>query len=104
MKLLSHDNRPDLVELLLLLEEEAAEVIQASSKIIRFGLAGQSHASPHSNIRHLAIELNDLLTVIGLIVHESDLPISYEEITNSEAMEKKLEKIRLHTNYQNKEQ
>ena len=99
MKLLSHDNRPDLVELLILLQEEAAEVQQAASKIIRFGLSGQSHKSPHSNVRHLAMEIVDLLTIIGLIVHESDIGISYEEITDADALNTKLEKIRTYSNY-----
>lgn len=99
MRLITEDNRPELVELLQKLQEEAAEVTQAASKLIRFGLVGQSPYSDKTNIQQLAAELADLLAVIGLIVHESELPISYEDITDTEVIKAKIDKFRRYSVY-----
>jgi NTP pyrophosphatase (non-canonical NTP hydrolase) len=73
-------------ELLQLLQEECAEVIQAASKIIRFG--------EEKNIQQLETELGDLQAILGLL-HEFNM-VSYSAI--DEASQKKLEKLKIYSN------
>lgn len=54
-------------ELLLILSEECAEVIQAISKCQRFGLEGSKPGKPLTNLEHLEEELGDLLCMIDLL-------------------------------------
>jgi NTP pyrophosphatase (non-canonical NTP hydrolase) len=65
-------------ECLNILTEECAEVIQAASKIKRFGLVGR-RADGISNLKHIEAELGDVLALIDL-VRDSGLGISYEGI------------------------
>lgn len=74
-------------ELLTILMEECAEVIQAASKIIRFG-------ETESNLKELEKELGDLQCMVDL-VHEYDL-ISYTKL-DEYAMNKR-EKLRTYSN------
>ena len=52
-------------EILLIAQEECAEVTQAISKIFRFGL--QSEHKGRSNQHHLEEEMGDLLCMLQLI-------------------------------------
>ena len=73
-----------------ILQEECAEVIQAVSKISRFGLDNLKPGKPKTNREHLEEELGDLLAMID-ILHEMDV-VSW---TNLElAKEAKIEKLK----------
>ncbi len=82
--------------LFLLLMEEAAEVQQICSKIIRFG-ASDFHPKNHNipNIQLLKGELNDLYTVIDLIQATYDVDLGRDEKLISE----KSTKIEKYKNY-----
>ena len=58
-------------EILTILQEECAEVIQAVSKVRRFGLS--------DNIGELKKELCDLICMIELMREFNVIPMSYEE-------------------------
>lgn len=59
--------------LLTLLMEEAAEVVKDASKSLRFGVGDRYDLGP-SNIERLIDELNDLMAVVELLVHQGILP------------------------------
>lgn len=66
------DNMLNQTERLLnLIQEECAEVAQRASKCIRFGLYEAREGKPQ-NIRLLAEELNDLLTVFSMLDEETN--------------------------------
>ena len=55
-------------EILLITQEECAEVIQAVSKCYRFGLDNVKPGKPKTNREHLAEELGDLQAMIDLCI------------------------------------
>jgi len=55
-------------EILNILQEECAEVIQAVSKCDRFGIDNFKPGKPKTNREHLADELGDLQAMINLCV------------------------------------
>ena len=55
-------------EILLITQEECAEVTQAISKCYRFGLDNFKPGKPRTNREHLAEELGDLQAMIDLCV------------------------------------
>jgi NTP pyrophosphatase (non-canonical NTP hydrolase) len=75
-------------ELMTVLAEECAEVIQATCKIKRFGLDG-------TNLQSLAKELGDLQCMIEMC-HEADL-ISYGKI--EEYVQAKREKLQIYSEH-----
>ena len=58
-------------EIMIILQEECAEVIQAVSKVRRFGLS--------DNVGELKKELCDLICMIELMREFNVIPMSYEE-------------------------
>jgi NTP pyrophosphatase (non-canonical NTP hydrolase) len=56
-------------EVMAILQEECAEVIQAVSKINRFGRDTEWEGV--TNKQHLAIEIGDLIAVIKILVDET---------------------------------
>ncbi|MFA5349080.1 MAG: hypothetical protein WC309_01760 [Candidatus Paceibacterota bacterium] len=64
--------------LLQTLQEECAEVIQAASKINRFGDKG-TYPDGTGNIEKLEQEYNDLIAVVELLKENTDIRI-YEDI------------------------
>lgn len=54
-------------ECLNILQEECAEVIQAASKIKRFGLIGKPTNTTKTNKESLEMELGDVLALIDLV-------------------------------------
>ena len=54
-------------EILLITQEECAEVIQAISKCFRFGLDNHKPGKPKTNKEHLEEELGDLVAMITLL-------------------------------------
>lgn len=71
---------PRTIEYLEILQEECAEVIQAISKIKRFGLDSYHPADPDkvSNFHHLIVELGDIQGMIRLL-SETDLAFNWIE-------------------------
>ena len=59
-------------EVMDILQEECAEVIQAVSKISRFGLDNFKPGKPKTNRQHLEEELGDMLAMID-ILQEMDI-------------------------------
>ena len=56
-----------LSEVMDITQEECAEVIQAISKIRRFGLENHKYGETYTNAQHLEEELGDLLAMIDLL-------------------------------------
>ena len=82
-----------------ILQEECAEVIQAVSKISRFGLDNFKPGKPKTNREHLEEELGDMMTMID-ILHSMDI-VSWTNIDR--AAEAKREKLKKWSNIQNLE-
>ena len=74
-----------------ILQEECAEVIQAVSKINRFGLDNLKPGKPKTNREHLEEELGDMLAMID-ILQSMDI-VSYTNI--EKASEAKIEKLKI---------
>lgn len=71
------------------LGEEAAEVSQAVSKLLRFG-ADDEYPGKGTNTEHLVLELNHLLAVVGLLVDKQLLPADW---SSPDAVMRKREKV-----------
>jgi hypothetical protein len=87
------------IERLQLLQEEASEIIQAASKILRFGYEGKHPSSGPSdlnNVDKLSEELGNLVVVLDLMVSGGELS---EEKVQGFATEK-LNRIGKYTNHQ----
>jgi NTP pyrophosphatase (non-canonical NTP hydrolase) len=78
-------------EVLDITQEECAEVIQAISKISRFGLDNYKPGKPKTNREHLEEELGDLYAMIE-ILQEMDI-VSWANIER--AAEAKKEKLKI---------
>jgi len=89
-----HTLSPTQTEILLILAEECAEVIQAISKIKRFGL--DTDYKGKTNLEMLAIELGDVLALIEL-TKQSDLGLTDELLESAKT--DKLERIKNWLNY-----
>jgi NTP pyrophosphatase (non-canonical NTP hydrolase) len=57
----------DVKEVMDILQEECAEVIQAVSKIRRFGIDNFKPGKPKTNREHLEEELGDMLAMICIL-------------------------------------
>jgi NTP pyrophosphatase (non-canonical NTP hydrolase) len=55
-------------EIMFILQEECAEVTQAISKCLRFGIDNYKPGKPKTNREHLAEELGDLQAMIDLCI------------------------------------
>ena len=77
-------------EVMDILQEECAEVIQAVSKIRRFGIDNHKPGKPKTNREHLEEELGDLYAMID-ILQELDI-VSWTNI--EKAAEAKREKLK----------
>jgi len=66
---------PHQEECLNILQEECAEVIQAASKIKRFGILSKKDPNDLNNIQALEMELGDVLALIDLCL-ESGIGIT----------------------------
>jgi NTP pyrophosphatase (non-canonical NTP hydrolase) len=77
-------------EVLLIAQEECAEVIQAISKCFRFGFDNVKPGKPLTNRQHLAEELGDLQAMIDLcIIHGL---VNVEDVVS--ASKNKIEKLK----------
>jgi NTP pyrophosphatase (non-canonical NTP hydrolase) len=81
-------------EVMDILQEECAEVIQAVSKISRFGIDNYKPGKPNTNRQHLEEELGDMLAMID-ILQEMDI-VSYTNIERAQAA--KIEKLKKWSN------
>lgn len=73
-----------------ILQEECAEVIQAVSKIRRFGL--EESWNSITNKEALITEIGDVLAIVDILVEETDINISEADIKKAiTAKKKKLE-------------
>jgi NTP pyrophosphatase (non-canonical NTP hydrolase) len=77
-------------EIMLILQEECAEVTQAISKCLRFGFDNYKPGKPKTNREHLAEELGDLQAMIDLCVKYNI--VSKEQI--NVAADNKIEKLK----------
>jgi NTP pyrophosphatase (non-canonical NTP hydrolase) len=57
----------DVKEVMDILQEECAEVIQAVSKISRFGIDNFKPGKPKTNREHLEEELGDMIAMICIL-------------------------------------
>jgi NTP pyrophosphatase (non-canonical NTP hydrolase) len=66
------------------LQEEAAEVIQAVSKINRFGPQNKHPDRTTTNLQELVGELEDFLAIVAALEHYRyiDLTLSQQQIAN----------------------
>jgi len=78
------------IEVMNILQEECAEVIQAVSKINRFGLDNLKPGKPKTNREHLEEELGDLMAMID-ILQSMDI-VSYNNIEKAQTA--KIEKLK----------
>lgn len=77
-------------EVLLIAQEECAEVIQAISKCFRFGLDNVKPGIPKTNREHLEEEIGDLVAMIYICY---DLKI-IDPVKVREAQENKMYKLK----------
>ena len=78
------------------LQEECAEVIQAISKINRFGL--HSEWQGVTNKQALITEIGDVLALIKVLLEDTDINISMDDINN--AIDHKLNKLKVFLPYE----
>ncbi len=84
------ENKRNQQQVLGVLTEECAEVIQAVSKINRFGLDNEWNGV--TNKQSLITEIGDVLAIIIVLMEETDINISRADI--DAAIEKKINKLK----------
>ncbi len=77
-------------EVMNILSEECAEVIQAISKCHRFGIDNQKPGQDKTNRQHLEEEVGDLVAMIGILMNDETL----SESKIYEASERKIDKLK----------
>ena len=82
-------------EVLLILQEECAEVTQAISKCFRFGPDQMKPGKDRTNINMLEEEIGDLYAMVELL---TDLNVGVTEQGVIEAKKKKFEKLKQWSN------
>jgi NTP pyrophosphatase (non-canonical NTP hydrolase) len=78
------------------LQEECAEVIQAVSKINRFGMHGEWQGV--TNKQSLVTEIGDVLAIIKVLMKETDINITENDL--EKAVEAKLKKLEIFLPYE----
>jgi NTP pyrophosphatase (non-canonical NTP hydrolase) len=84
-------------EIMSILQEESAEVIQAVSKIFRFGYDSTHPETSQNNREHLAEEVGDLIAMIQLLIENEIIDWRDVEI----AKDRKFEKLQKWSNVMN---
>jgi len=79
---------PKQKEALDILQEECAEVIQAVSKISRFGLDNLKPGKPKTNREHLEEELGDLVAMIDILTRNGVVDSANIEMAAAAKVEK----------------
>lgn len=85
----------DTREILIILQEECAEVIVEISKCFRFGPDQMMQGMEETNIQRLQKELGDLTAMIELLV-ENNVGVTHEDIIAAKM--KKFEKLKIWSN------
>ena len=81
-------------EILNILSEESAEVVQAISKVFRFGWQSSHPSRPfHTNKMHLEEEIGDLLCMVNILFDKGIIDQDMVKI----AAENKLVKLKKYT-------
>ena len=88
-----------LKEVMDIAQEECAEVIQAISKISRFGIDNLKPGKPKTNREHLEEELGDLLAMVDILENMDAINM----INVNLARRAKIEKLKIWSNIQNLE-
>jgi len=83
-------------ECLNILQEECAEVIQAASKIKRFGIYNRKSEKELNNLQNLEMELGDVLAMIDLC-REAGIGITEEGLERAKAAKKQRLSMWMHT-------
>ena len=81
-------------EIMDILQEECAEVIQAVSKVRRFGINNYKPGKPKTNREHLEEELGDLLAMVDIMLEQDIVAWGNLEV----AKKAKIEKLRKWSN------
>jgi NTP pyrophosphatase (non-canonical NTP hydrolase) len=81
-------------EIMLIAQEECAEVIQAISKCFRFGLDNVKPGKPKTNREHLEEELGDLIAMMNIMCENN--MVNYATI--EEAARQKVQKLKQWSN------
>ena len=71
-----------------ILQEECAEVIQAVSKISRFGHAGYKIGETQTNLEHLEEELGDMLAMIDIMLELNVISLDNLQVAKIAKIEK----------------
>lgn len=74
-------------EALIILQEECAEVIQAASKIYRFGLDNQ-HKSGATQRANLEMEIGDMLALVDILVEQGIVDLNNVNTAKANKKEK----------------
>ena len=74
-------------EALIILQEECAEVIQAASKIYRFGIDNE-HKSGHTQRANLEMEIGDMLALVDILVDNGVVDLNNINKANAAKKEK----------------
>ena len=82
------DLDPKTEEAMDILQEECAEVIQAVSKISRFGIDNLKPGKPKTNREHLEEELGDTLAMIDILTEFGIVSPANMEIAKRAKIEK----------------
>lgn len=80
--------------LLIMVAEECAEIVQAATKSLRFGLDDYYKENP-TNREKLIVEFNDLITLIEILKEEDIITI----YSSDKLMERKRERIKKYLEY-----
>ena len=79
---------PKVEEVMDILQEECSEVIQAVSKISRFGIDNYKPGKPKTNREHLEEELGDTLAMIDILIELGVISPAKLEIAKQAKIEK----------------
>ena len=83
-------------ECLNILQEECAEVIQAASKIKRFGINNRKEGAELNNLQNLEMELGDVLALVDLC-REAGIGITDEGLAKAKQAKMKRLSQYMHT-------
>jgi NTP pyrophosphatase (non-canonical NTP hydrolase) len=86
-------------EVMNILSEECAEVIQAISKCHRFGLDNYKPGKPKTNREHLEEEIGDLIAMVDILIATQVIDPAAVEL----AKKAKIEKLKKWSTIQNLE-
>ena len=75
-------------EVMAILQEEAAEVIQAVSKCYRFGLDNYKPGKPKTNRQHLEEEIGDLMAMIDILQKMDEVSFNNIEAARAAKIDK----------------